>query len=364
MTLLNEVFSLPSAASPLVNTPHDSLITDDRVGVEVELEGITQSTRGLTREVDPRWKVVEDGSLRNYGREFVFKEPMFGTDVVETIDSLQDTFDNNDIEPLCSNRCSVHVHLDVRDLEYEQLLSLVVVYLLCEPYFFAVGGEERRHNMYSMPLATSEDYLTKLGDALRNPTIDNGGFVFRNHINRDVKYSAFNVAPVITQGSVEFRHHRGEWRLEPLLLWINMVLGVKRYVRSIGTQTMTPEYIDHLVNGGYDEFIGEVFKGIPIPTTVDGWGNAAKVAKKVSCRAQGIDDAPVFLVPEEVEERNLFIIANRNVGREKLRDYQLWSTRMYDRYGRDREIAPVGWTPLNRYLNMVIDGDEETLGGV
>ncbi len=139
MTQLSKIFNLPTR-QVLQEVSSTLLVSDDRVGVEVELENVPLNSR-LRSATDTRWEIKEDGSLRNYGVEFVFAEPMFGEDVVNTIRNLPHVFQQLGIRPNISERCSVHVHLDVRDLEYNQLLNLVVTYLLCEPYFFAVGGE-------------------------------------------------------------------------------------------------------------------------------------------------------------------------------------------------------------------------------
>lgn len=312
MTTLNKVFDIP-IPQKLVETPHPLLVTDDKVGVEIELEGFG---RHRMNEVDDRWKVVKDGSLRNNGREFVFAQPMYGVDVVECLENLPHVFAGLGIVPVVSDRCSVHVHLDVRDLEYSQLLTLIATYLLCEPYFFAVGGEDRRDNIYSMPLASSDDYLKRLGKALRGAG-EAEGQVFRRYIDENVKYSAFNVAPVYTQGSIEFRHHRGTYNVQDLIRWINMVLCIKRYTVRLGDTKMTPEFIDDIVNGGYEGFIRQVFDGVDIPQYVDGWDNAAQVAKRVSVVAEEPSDLPM-LPPLTPGQGNLFFQTQSKIGRFKL----------------------------------------------
>lgn len=295
MTRLDSLFDLPTSTSLLINEHSGQLITDDMVGIEVELEGLHVNNDDLRAEVDRRWNIIEDGSLRNEGREFVFERPMFGTDVVECLMNLPDAFNALGISPTISNRCSVHVHIDVRDLQYEQLLTFVATYLLCEPYFFAVGGEERKDNIYSRPLAGSEDYLNRLGRAFKMRDDESMSWVFRNNINNHVKYSAFNVAPIQSQGSIEFRHHRGTYNPEVLINWTNMVLAIKRYTMSLGSQRMTSEFIDSIVNGGYEEFVRTVFEGVSIPSVADGWDSAARIAKRVTSIAIGeVDDKPMF----------------------------------------------------------------------
>jgi len=85
------------------------------VGIEIEVENAgAQAIRG--------WRVERDGSLRNDGIEY---KTNYGTRIYQTWESLsklQTTFaaaraiDNSFY--LFSERCSVHVHLDVRNLTY------------------------------------------------------------------------------------------------------------------------------------------------------------------------------------------------------------------------------------------------------
>jgi len=365
MTIVSETFGLTPAAGPLLNESSPELITDDKVGVEVELEGFVSSTSSLQSLVDRRWNVIEDGSLRNRGKEFVYAQPMFGEDVVQSISNLGETFSRIGEQPIASDRCSVHVHLDVRDLEYSQLLSLTLVYLLCEPYFFAVGGADRVDNIYTVPLALSKTYLTSLGQAMKRVREGAGlggpAHLFRSHINNRVKYSAFNVAPIITQGSIEFRHHRGEWRRNPLINWVNMVLAMKRYTVNLGDQAMTPEFIDSIVNGGYEDFIDEVFEGVTIPQFVDGWDNAARVSKRVSSIAtSGIDDSPLLPLPTNSKQKSRFIQTQHKVGLSSIKGWKVFTSRMKDRYREVEEMEEVGsvqWgsTPLPDGLQALID---------
>jgi hypothetical protein len=149
--------------------------------------------------------------------------------------------------------------------------------------------------------------------------------LFRRRVSGEVKYSAFNIAPVISQGSIEFRHHRGEYNPEVLINWVNMVLAMKRYTVSLGEQRMTSGFIDNIVNGSYQEFIDEVFEGVTVPRHVDGWDGAARVAKKVSSRAAGEPNKKPLLPTVGSPARNRFAIAQKKLGRQKISSYK----RMY-----------------------------------
>ena len=329
MTSITELFSIPIEAA-LVKEHSDRLVTDDMVGIEIELEGLISIP--LLREItDTRWNVVEDGSLRNGGAEFVFSEPMFGVDVVQALTNLRDTLGRVGVEPELTERTSVHVHIDVRDLEYSQILNFILIYLICEPYFFAVGGEERRHNPYSFPLAMSDDYLRRIGAAMQYNNGAPTAAMFTSNIDGAAKYSAFNVAPISTQGSIEFRHHRGTYNVEELLRWVNMVLCIKRQTVAMGTTRLTTEYIDNILSSRYHEFIGEVFNGVDVPHTANGWEQAVSVAKRVAYRATTNNISPVLNRVEYNSENHLFLRTQEDVGSQSIEDQEYFISRMYDR---------------------------------
>jgi len=99
----------------------------------------------------------------------------------------------------CTDRCSTHVHVNATMLTAEQTLSLLKMYCLIEPYFFAFVGTEREQNIHCVPL-----WATGMG---KN--------VFFNALAGDVlhglphswhKYTALNVKPLMEIGTIEFRH--------------------------------------------------------------------------------------------------------------------------------------------------------------
>ena len=116
--------------------PNDLLILNRRdIGIEIELEG----WRGNDTS-PPYWTLVNDGSLRN-GVELV-SSVIRGDDVIKALDEAQKFCVRNGA--IFSDRCSVHIHLDVRHLDTQELLRIVSTYIIFEKFFFDECGNPDR----------------------------------------------------------------------------------------------------------------------------------------------------------------------------------------------------------------------------
>src|SRR3972149_6708240 len=94
-------------------------------GIEVEAEGIDipRNSKKLPQFYKDLtfWSVKEDGSLRNGGKEFIFKQPLGGTDIVRALEQLEKKIKEHDINPDMTHRTSLHLHIDVRNMTIEEL---------------------------------------------------------------------------------------------------------------------------------------------------------------------------------------------------------------------------------------------------
>lgn len=254
-----EMFNIP-VGGRLSRTSSPLLITDSEVGIEVEVEGLTYNReyyQSYDNPVQSHWNVVRDGSLRGgNSAEFVFKEPMFGTDVIDALNVLYDSI--GDIP--FSTRTSVHVHLDVRDMSYSQLLNLVIIYLLVEPILFSLVKQERVENPYCAPLRACGSYLSGIRRCLSSSSSD--GYFSSLGNSSGNKYTALNLLPMATQGSIEFRHKEGTTDISSITQWVNVILALKKYATSCG-EVSSIQSICNMVDN-YVVFVKEVFRGVEI----------------------------------------------------------------------------------------------------
>lgn len=237
----------------------DLLISSDNIGVEIELEEVfINDTAQFCRDLEPYWKVERDDSLRgDRAYEFVFSRPMFGQDVVDALTLLCDKLNNLNPKPVKSDRCSVHVHLDMRNRTPKEISKITSLYLLCEEVFFSRVGASRQNNIYCERLYNLSSYLHRIRNVYSQ---DLEGF--RAHMGINDKYAALNVSCLSTYGSIEFRHKEGCYDFNELISWINMILALPAAIddNKKDDHFMTSDYVNYLVHSdSLEEFIKSVF---------------------------------------------------------------------------------------------------------
>ena len=219
-------------------TPSDKLLLNRRdVGIEIECEGYE---RGV--EAPQHWTLVEDGSLRQGGIELV-SSILRGEDILNALDTAVAFCSKNKLK--FSDRCSVHVHLDVRHLDTDELLLLVAMYTIFEKFFFMkCGDSDREFNNHCRPIQASTQLYTSVRELFSsNPSAVAGA------LDQWPKYSAFNLKPVLTQGSIEFRHHVGTADKSTILRWINLIFSLASYARKNKATDLQSE-IDKVCSDG------------------------------------------------------------------------------------------------------------------
>lgn len=227
---------------------HTDLVDNTLIGVEVELENMLLDD-GI---ISDYWKVVADGSLKNNGHEFVFNQPLGGEDAVTALSELQDFIMDNGYQPDISERTSVHVHIDIRDLNLEQYKNFIGLYLVFETSLFHYCGKGRDGNCFSVPWSKLDSTVFAFADARTNGKMYNMiGNLERN------KYTSINLGSTGRFGSIEFRGHGGEWRKEKLLIWINLLLSLKKYI--LYNEINWDELLPHISRIGSIPFTDNVF---------------------------------------------------------------------------------------------------------
>lgn len=200
----------------LHNTPDTKAVFKENpqqflAGVEYEIEDI----KDLSGLFDfNRFQVKEDGSLRNNGHEIITAPNTF-SGCLEDFNIIHDTISYGD--KAFSHRTSIHVHINVATLEKAQLKQLILLYALTEPLFFNFVGKEREGSIFCVPL--SYTYLPSLYKK------SSDSLVASWH-----KYTAFNILPAQTQGSVEFRHLYGTNNKEVFETWLSSIKSLYDFV--------------------------------------------------------------------------------------------------------------------------------------
>jgi len=189
--------------------------SDTAVGIEIEVENIRDEGQFKFN----LWDMIHDGSIVN-GIEFVSK-PIWGTAIKDALDEIREVFKTND--PYLSFRTSVHVHINVLDIDHDQVEHLVLLYLLYEPALFRLHEAWGRYdNIFCVPARKSikvQDGYAKLLSDLSQ------GRVRQDYVG--YKYSALNPNSLARFGTMEFRHMGGTADMDEIDQWVNILLQLK-----------------------------------------------------------------------------------------------------------------------------------------
>lgn len=189
------------------------------VGVEIEAENV--------RDYDPwmahqdLWRLTRDGSLRNNGVEAVFARPLSPLEAEKALRVAAELGKGYDY----SDRTSVHVHVNVRDISSPALFRFILLYAIFEKLLYAKFGPERYANNFCVPAATNYDLLTFLGALDRRRVV--AGILLQQTDDR--RYGGINLACLARFGTVEFRMCRGTCDYDTLVLLINALLAMREY---------------------------------------------------------------------------------------------------------------------------------------
>jgi hypothetical protein len=108
----------------------------------------------------------------------------------------------------------------------QEVGAMSVLYLLFERAFFKFAGRNRDKSIFCVPYQDSLAY-TKMVEHLIDVTNNNGARV--DIFNKFHKYHAYNMKPISTFGTIEFRHMAGTMDEETLTIWVNLILCLKNY---------------------------------------------------------------------------------------------------------------------------------------
>lgn len=221
------------------------------IGIELEYEGVTD---GGLAGAPTLWSAVMDGSLRNNGIEYVLTEPLYGTGITDALSSMAEHVGS--IRPDVSNRCSVHVHVNVSDMDIDQLLTMVLLYLVFERTIIKYHGTVREDNIFCVPYYRAPEALNKLITLFSGLDAINASSVGQL-LSSFNKYHGLNIGAIATHGSLEFRHMSGTTDMAKVDDWICIIQHLKRAALEMQVDYMQ---IINNMSGSTHNILEEVFK--------------------------------------------------------------------------------------------------------
>jgi Putative amidoligase enzyme len=250
MTTVLQHFGLSPVSSILISvrnykeTPDLVLSNPDLyVGLELEIEGWNDDYERAFRG----FRFETDGSLRNNGIEAITL-PLKSKHVPYLLTTF---FKNKGItERNYSGRCSTHVHVDAQQLTIEQVQSVCLLYQTLERVLFDFIGNDRDNNIFCVPwyqCSISQDFVRKFANDA-------------NYTTRSwQKYTALNILPLRSQGTLEFRHLEGTCDVTRITNWLNILGCIVKYTVDNSLDDIKQLILNMNTVSNYGAFVENVF---------------------------------------------------------------------------------------------------------
>jgi hypothetical protein len=242
---------------------------DVHVGIEVEVENCLLNSSPQAPDIvqfKTFWDSVEDNSLRDNGLEFV-STPVSGERIPVALKVLHNYlhmyFPTHKFTP----RTSVHVHVNCRHMSHESFFNFLLLYLVTEPIFYRYAdrdGNLRSENNFCVPLEDTKFMLGLPSIIAMYNRGDVKGAV-KLLLSSWKKYTGFNLLPMKTQGTAEFRHLGGTCNPDFLIFWINMILSLRKYAEETSIKETKAAIFALNTVSSYTSFIHKVLGISDIP---------------------------------------------------------------------------------------------------
>src|SRR5690606_15334602 len=181
------------------------------------------------------WRGEQDGSLRNFGVEYIIKKPCNYKEMLKCIDEfVEHTKDIPFIEDAPGT--SVHVHMNMQNEEIMTLFSVITLWVMFENVLTEYSGPFRRSNLYAIPSRVAEGNILQYISMMKQFELDRPNAFYWSEGSS--KYASLNIAPLNQLGSIEFRTLRGTTDGKILKEWVTILNDLLIYSRL-----RTPEEI-------------------------------------------------------------------------------------------------------------------------
>lgn len=194
--------------------------TESVIGVELENEWIKEP---------PDWpKAVnfiktDDASLRYYGVEYVSK-PLPYTKYKDYLGSLCKQLKEKLEPPTNSIRTSIHVHFDVTQYSFIDVLNFATCYWILEGFLSSFAGSHRQGNLFCLRLKDAIHIQSYIKEILSEYKLKTSTL-----LSSDLRYASVNFAALQKFGTLEFRLMRGTIDFDEICLWIDALEAIRKF---------------------------------------------------------------------------------------------------------------------------------------
>jgi len=197
-------------------------------GIEIE----TESANSYPVPRMSYWKCDTDGSLRNFGIEYILRKPINYKEVDSALEEFSSTL--VDVKFLDSVYTSIHVHVNISRMTLSEIASFYTAYCLFEEVLTRYCGPTRNGNLFCLKNSLANRGVNTLSRLYR--TIDSGDLREIDNIlcngtfnENQLKYAACNIATMCRFQSLEIRTHKGTTNVAEIKRWIDIIECIKTF---------------------------------------------------------------------------------------------------------------------------------------
>ena len=222
-------FKKIDVSSEFQRNPHK-----EYVGLEIEVND-SRVKMHLENADIPNWDCVHDGSL-DCGSEFRLRNVLRGDDLLREIENFCITLHKRNYQ--MDNTCSVHVHIDAKDMKLSQVKTLIHLHRRYEQFLYGMLDESRTRNRFCLKtghtILPESVAFTPLDDAMKTTNL----YEFKReyyagnpdelstHKYYDGRYSGLNVHSLFLNGTIELRHLEGTLDAKKINAWVLLNLAM------------------------------------------------------------------------------------------------------------------------------------------
>lgn len=211
------------------NVGRQPLVENLLSGIEIEAEGV--SVNDIDSISAAGWSTHHDPSLRDDGMEFTLREPLYGSQLSNSIETFYRSVREGQLHLSPNPRAGTHIHVNMTDTTFGHAQAMIATMYIIDQLVFAWADEDRRWCSYCNSLNTLPAHSMRRVLS----TADVGSVAFRDivwpHGHND-RYYGFNISSLWKYGTLEFRYFPTTLEESRMWSWLDFTHGVWKYAEA------------------------------------------------------------------------------------------------------------------------------------
>ncbi len=198
---------------------------DGEYGIEIETEAKTPYDVPQFKY----WRAEQDGSLRDFGIEYILKQPLKMKDQIpDALDEFKEKTKSFKLIP-DSHSTSVHVHVNFLNDTFRTLGNFFTVYSLVENLLIKYAGSDRDGNLFCLPIYDAQITCNNIIKMMQY--VERKNYAGIRFPSDEVKYAALGIGCLYDYGSIELRQMRGDPTPERIMEWLSIIHAMMEFSR-------------------------------------------------------------------------------------------------------------------------------------